>query len=60
MRRPHSLKAAVWIGVLAALASGACTGGINAGEEGGLAFIAFTVMLLITIAVLWFFLGRED
>jgi hypothetical protein len=60
MRMPQPRKLAVWIGALAALSSGACTGGINAGEEGGLAFIAFTVMLLITIAVLWFFLGRED
>jgi hypothetical protein len=60
MRMPQPRKLAVWIGTLAALSSGACTGGINAGEEGGLAFIAFTVMLLITIAVLWFFLGRED
>jgi hypothetical protein len=33
--------------------------GINAGEEGGRAFMAFTGMLLITGLVLWFFLGRE-
>jgi len=38
----------------------ACTGGVNAGEEGGLAFIWFTVMLLLTVAVLYYFLGRED
>jgi hypothetical protein len=38
----------------------ACTGGVNAGEEGGVAFIAFTVMLLVTIGILWYFLGRED
>jgi hypothetical protein len=49
--------------VLAAMvlcAGTACTGGINAGEEGGLAFIVFTGMLLATIAVLWIVLGRED
>jgi hypothetical protein len=39
---------------------GACTGGINAGEEGGVAFIAFTGMLILTIAILYYFLGRED
>jgi hypothetical protein len=38
----------------------ACSGGVNAGEEGGVAFIAFTVMLIITCAVLYYFLGRED
>jgi hypothetical protein len=43
-----------------ALGATACTGGINAGEEGGLAFIVFTAMLLVTIGVLWFVLGRED
>jgi hypothetical protein len=34
--------------------------GVNAGEEGGVAFIIFAVMLVITYAVLWYFLGRED
>lgn len=43
------------------LLSSACTKtGINAGEEGGQAFVLFTVMLLATIAILWFILGRED
>lgn len=38
----------------------ACTsGGINAGEEGGHAFIAFAVMLLLTLGVLWLVLGRQ-
>ncbi len=48
------------LAVVAAMSFTACSGGINAGEEGGLAFIAFAVMLVITIAVLYFFLGRED
>jgi hypothetical protein len=44
---------------LAALTS--CTGGgINAGEEGGIAFIAFAVMLILGCAVLWFIMGREE
>ena len=37
----------------------ACTGGINAGEKGGTAFIVFTGMLLVTLAILWVILGRE-
>lgn len=40
--------------------SGCTRTGINAGEEGGQAFILLTVMLLITIGILWFILGRED
>lgn len=42
------------------LLSGCTRTGINAGEEGGQAFILFTVMLLVTIAILWFILGREE
>ena len=45
---------------LATLPTTACTGGINAGEEGGLAFIVFTGMVLVTLAILWIVLGRED
>jgi hypothetical protein len=41
-------------------AAGACTGGVNAGEEGGIAFIIFAGMLLLIIGVLWIVLGRED
>lgn len=37
----------------------ACTGGINAGEKGGQAFIAMTGMLLLMLAILWIILGRE-
>ncbi len=37
----------------------ACTGGVNAGEKGGQAFIAFTAMLLLTLGVLWIVLGRD-
>ncbi|HYP22667.1 MAG TPA: hypothetical protein VEV43_03755 [Actinomycetota bacterium] len=42
------------------LLSGCTRTGINAGEQGGQAFILFTVMLLVTIAILWFILGREE
>lgn len=53
-------------GLLAlALAMSACSGGINAGGEtptsnGGIAFIALTVMLILTGVIMWFFLGRDD
>ena len=47
--------------VLLLISATACSGGgINAGEQGGEAFIAFTVMLIIGGAILWFALGRED
>ncbi|MDQ3981843.1 MAG: hypothetical protein M3271_04085 [Actinomycetota bacterium] len=40
---------------------GGCTRtGVNAGEDGGQAFILFTIMLLVTIGILWFILGREE
>jgi hypothetical protein len=54
----------VWVTRVTALlliSATACSGGgINAGEKGGEAFIAFTVMLIIGAAILWYTLGRED
>lgn len=48
-------------GAVCLLLASACTRtGVNAGEEGGQAFILFTIMLLATVAILWFILGRED
>lgn len=45
----------------ALLALSACNKpGVNAGEQGGQAFILMTIMLLLTCAILWFILGRED
>lgn len=39
----------------------ACTGeGINAGEDGGQAFIALFGMLVVGIFLFWFFLGRDE
>ena len=49
--------------VSAALAAGAlsaCTGGVNAGEEGGIAFILFAGMLIVGCAIMWLILGREE
>jgi hypothetical protein len=40
---------------------GACSkGGINAGVDGGVAFIAFTGMLIVAGIILWLAIGRED
>jgi hypothetical protein len=46
---------------LALLGATACTGrGVDAGEDGGVAFIAFTGFLVVTVIVMWWFLGRND
>ena len=50
----------VLAGVFGLLGSACSKPGINAGEEGGVAFVAFAVMLVITYAVLWYIIGRED
>jgi hypothetical protein len=47
-------------GVLVTLSTSACTGGINAGEDGGVAFIVLAVMLVAILGILWLVLGRED
>ena len=49
----------VLVAVLVLAVPAACTGGINAGEKGGQAFIAMTGMLLAILAILWIVLGRE-
>lgn len=47
--------------LVASLGLSACTRtGVNAGEEGGIAFVLMAIMLVVTVAVLWFILGRED
>jgi hypothetical protein len=46
--------------MLVVLVMAGCTGGINAGEDGGIAFIVFGGMLLVTSFILWLVLGRED
>lgn len=49
------------VAAAALLALSACSKpGVNAGEEGGKAFILMAVMLILTCVVLWFILGRED
>ena len=60
MGRTTASKLRLWAGVVTSIGLAGCSGGVNAGEEGGVAFIAFTGMLIVTIAVLYYFLGRED
>jgi hypothetical protein len=49
------------LAALVPVAMSACSGpGVNAGERGGLAFILFAAMLVVTGLVLAFFLGKED
>lgn len=58
--KPRS--AATRVGIASALLAllPACTNGINAGREGGVAFIIMTVMLILMCVVLWIVLGREQ
>ena len=46
--------------LLAGCGTGIDAGGETLGENGGVAFIAMTVMLLIMAGVLWWIIGRED
>ena len=56
-----SLRKLVMLATLALIAGTACSRpGINAGEEGGQAFIAFAGMLIVTVVILAVILGRED
>lgn len=59
--RERNTRARLRLIILAVLlvVPAACTGGINAGEKGGTAFIVFTGMLLVTLVILWLILGRE-
>ena len=39
----------------------ACTKtGLNAGKQGGLAWIGMAGMLIVTGIILWYFIGREE
>lgn len=43
------------------LVMASCSGpGINAGEDGGQAFIALFGMLAVGVFLFWFFLGRDE
>ncbi len=57
MDRAHLLRVGFGGALLTSLP--ACAGGVNAGEKGGVAFITFAIMLLVTLGILWVVLGRE-
>ncbi len=59
VQKRTQMRATVSAALLLLLA-GCTKPGINAGEEGGQAFILMAVMLIATAAILWFILGRED
>ena len=46
--------------VMTSCATGIDAGGETLGENGGVAFILMTVMLLLVAGILWWILGRED
>lgn len=46
--------------LFAGCGTGVDAGGESLGENGGVAFILMTVMLLVVGAVLWWIMGRED
>lgn len=53
-------KLRVLCAALPALTLAACTGGVNAGEKGGTAFIYMAAMLVAICVVLWLILGRGE
>ena len=46
--------------LFAGCGTGVDAGGELLGENGGVAFILMTVMLLVVGAILWWIMGRED
>ena len=58
-KSPVTSKLRLVVAALLLVLPTACTGGINAGEKGGQAFILMTGMLLLMLAILWIILGRE-
>lgn len=51
----------VALATLLLLGSAACSGGgINAGEDGGIAFIGLAIMLVAGVAIMWFIMGRDE
>lgn len=58
----HSLrKVKLALAALLLLGATACSGtGVNAGEQGGRAFIVMAIMLVGIVIVLALFLGKED
>ncbi|CAN5620921.1 hypothetical protein BH20ACT23_BH20ACT23_00600 [soil metagenome] len=58
---PQLRRLRLAIATLLLFGATACSGtGINAGEQGGRAFILFAAMLVVTVVILAIFLGKED
>lgn len=56
-------RLAIALGALllfAGCGTGIDAGGESLGENGGVAFILLTVMLLLVGAIMWWIMGRED
>ena len=58
--RVRSLVLALGALLFAACGTGVDAGGETLGENGGVAFILMTVMLLGTAGLLWWILGRDE
>ena len=46
--------------MMSACATGIDAGGESLGENGGVAFILMSIMLVLVVGILWWILGRED
>jgi hypothetical protein len=60
MTRTDRARLRILATVLPLAAMTACGTGINAGVDGGIAFILFTGMLILTCVILYLALGRDD
>lgn len=60
MNKPALSLLRLTAGAVLALTTSACGGGIDAGTNGGVAFVVLTVFLLIGCVVLYIALGRGE
>jgi hypothetical protein len=63
--RPNIAAVKTWLAGVGLLLLASCSGGIKAGGEeptnnGGIAFIAFAIFLVLTAVIMWLILGRKD
>ena len=64
MKGRQMQRSRTWMSVASLMTLASCTGGINAGGEtagsnGGIAFIAFAAMLILTCVILYIIMGRD-
>jgi hypothetical protein len=60
MMRTDRARLRLFVTVLSLASMTACGTGVNAGVDGGIAFILFTGMLILTCVILYLALGRDD